>query len=110
VAIVDRGRIISEGSPRALIAALGADHVIEFGVGGDSERDLRPTLEALPAVTSVRREAGNWLLVSAEPHRALPALITRLQSINVPLERLATRQATLEDVFVALTGRSLRED
>ncbi|HXI58439.1 MAG TPA: ABC transporter ATP-binding protein, partial [Polyangia bacterium] len=110
VAIVDRGRIISQGSPRALIAALGADHVIEFGVGGDTERELRPTLEALPAVTAVRREAGNWLLVSAEPHRALPALIAQLQSINVPLERLATRQATLEDVFVALTGRSLRED
>jgi ABC-2 type transport system ATP-binding protein len=117
VAIVDRGRIISEGSPRALIAALGADHVIEFDVGATTgtgsnagERDLGPTLEALPAVTSVRREAASWVLVSSEPHRALPALIAALQSLSIPLERVATRQATLEDVFVALTGRSLRED
>ena len=117
VAIVDRGRIISEGSPRALIAALGADHVVEFEVeesagpgSGTGECDLRPTLEALPSVTSVRREGVTWLLVSSEPHRALPALIAQLQALGTPLHRVATRQATLEDVFVALTGRSLRDD
>ena len=62
------------------------------------------------SVTGVRREAGSWLLVSGEPHRALPALIAALQARNLPLERLATRQATLDDVFVSLTGRSLRDD
>jgi ABC-2 type transport system ATP-binding protein len=113
VAIVDRGRVISEGSPRALIAALGADHVVEFEVGagaGAGDRDLGPLLQGLPSVTGVRREAGSWLLVSSEPHRALPALIATLQAQSLPLERLATRQATLDDVFVSLTGRSLRDD
>ncbi|HVR64455.1 MAG TPA: ABC transporter ATP-binding protein [Polyangia bacterium] len=111
VAIVDHGRVISEGSPRALIAALGADHVVEFDVGAaTAERELQPLLRDLPSVTGVRREAGSWLLVTGEPHRALPALIAALQAQNLPLARLATRQATLDDVFVSLTGRSLRDD
>jgi ABC-2 type transport system ATP-binding protein len=112
VAVMDRGRIISQGTPRALIAALGADHVIEFDVGAlpdGGDAAARLTLSGLPAVTSVRREGQGWLLTSSEPHRALPALIARLQEAGVTLDRLATRQATLEDVFMSLTGRSLRD-
>jgi ABC-2 type transport system ATP-binding protein len=113
VAVMDKGRIISQGTPRALIAALGADHVIEIDVGplpdgGDAAARL--SLQGLPAVTAVRREGQGWVLTSSEPHRALPALIAHLQAVGVTLDRLATRQATLEDVFVSLTGRSLRDE
>jgi ABC-2 type transport system ATP-binding protein len=119
VAIVDHGRIIREGSPRDLIATLGAAHVIEFelaiptetrndATGGDAAL-LDAALRALPAVTAVRRDAHTWLLTVTEPHRALPPLIAQLASTGQTLARLGTRQATLEDVFVALTGRHLRD-
>ncbi len=108
VAIVDHGRIIREGSPRELIATLGAAHVVEFELGGDAAPD-EPALRALPAVTAVRRDAGTWSLTVTEPHLVLPALIAHLASAGQQLARLGTRQATLEDVFVGLTGRHLRD-
>ena len=112
VAIVDHGRIIREGSPRALISTLGAAHVIEFELangrpGGPAVDEA--ALRALPAVTAVRRDADTWLLTASAPHRAQPSLLALLASAGLVLARLGTRQATLEDVFVALTGRHLRD-
>jgi ABC-2 type transport system ATP-binding protein len=111
VAIVDRGRIIREGPPRALIASLGAEHVIDFEVTGDGAPD-EEALRRLPSVTELRREgsARAFSLTVAAPHLALPALIAALQGAGLGLGRLGTRHATLEDVFVALTGRSLRDE
>jgi ABC-2 type transport system ATP-binding protein len=108
VAIVDHGRIIREGSPRALIATLGAAHVVEFELADGAEAD-EAALRALPAVTAVRREAAAWSLTVTEPHLTLPPLIARLAAAGQGLARLGTRHATLEDVFVSLTGRSLRD-
>ena len=108
VAIVDHGRIIREGSPRELIASLGAAHVVEFELNGDAPTD-EAALRALPAVTAVRRDAATWSLTVTEPHRVLPALIAHLAGAGQSLARLGTRQATLEDVFVGLTGRHLRD-
>ncbi len=108
VAIVDHGRIIREGSPRELIATLGAAHVVEFELSADVSPD-EAALRALPAVTAVRRDGSAWSLTVTEPHRVLPALIAHLASAGQSLARLGTRQATLEDVFVGLTGRHLRD-
>jgi ABC-2 type transport system ATP-binding protein len=109
VAIIDRGHVIRQGSPRELIASLGAEHVIEFELAGEALPD-EAALRRLPAVTEVRRDAGTFSLTATEPHVAVPALITALSQAGLPLARLATRHATLEDVFVALTGRSLRDE
>jgi ABC-2 type transport system ATP-binding protein len=113
VAIIDHGRIIREGSPRALIAGLGAAHVIEFELEGGQGTPLdEGALRALDSVTAVRPPPtadGTWSLTAAEPHRAVPALVALVQARGLGLARLATRHATLEDVFVALTGRQLRE-
>ena len=108
VAIVDHGRIIREGSPRELIATLGAAHVVEFELDLDATLD-EAALRALPAVTAVRLDAGTWSLTVTEPHRVLPALLAHQASAGPSLARLGTRQATLEDVFVGLTGRHLRD-
>jgi ABC-2 type transport system ATP-binding protein len=108
VAIVDHGRIIREGSPRELIAALGAAHVVEFELDGDVAAD-EAALRRLPEVTAVRRDGPAWSLTVTEPHRVLPALIAQLAAAGQGLARLGTRQATLEDVFVGLTGRHLRD-
>jgi ABC-2 type transport system ATP-binding protein len=61
-------------------------------------------------VSSVRDEGGVYSLAVTEPHIAIPALLDRLRSMNREMAGLATRHASLEDVFVTLTGRHLREE
>jgi ABC-2 type transport system ATP-binding protein len=110
LAVVDQGRVIASGSPRDLVTSLGGDHVVEISAGENGHGPLRPQdLEGLPAVRSVHAEAGNLLLTVTEPHIALPALLERLRAGGWPLQSLATRHASLEDVFVSLTGRHLRD-
>jgi ABC-2 type transport system ATP-binding protein len=108
VAVVDHGRRIALGSPAELIASLGGEHVLEFAVEGDS---LVPeALADVSSVRAVRAEAGGIQMTVEEPHVAIPALLTRLAAEGRTLSRLTTRQASLEDVFVSLTGRHLRDE
>lgn len=109
VAIVDRGRVIALGTPRDLIASLGAAHVVEFAVGDATRRPGMAQLRGLPGVADVRQEDEAMLLASDAPHRTVPALLAVLEREQATLMRLTTHSATLEDVFVALTGRHLRD-
>ena len=108
VAIVDHGRIIALGSPRELIASLGAQHVIEFKVGDPSSLSDSDLL-ALDRARNLRRRDGSYLLESTHVHRTVPALLAFLNARGLPLEELSSHSATLEDVFVHLTGRQLRD-
>ena len=116
VAVVDQGKVIALGSPAELIARLGGDHVIEFAVNGGGEASHVPggldeqTLLELPAVRAVRVEPGGVALTVTHPHIAIPGLLQKLQSESLELARLTTRHVSLEDVFVTLTGRHLRDD
>ena len=104
VAIVDRGRKLAEGTPRQLVASLGAEHVVELEVAGevgDAE------LAALPGVEAVRRSDGAIRLTVADVARAVPPLLALLAARGLEAARLATHHATLEDVFLALAGRAL---
>ena len=107
VAIVDHGRVIAQGTPAELIATLGAEHVIEFEAAAALDVDM---LRALPGVAGLRHDGGAILLTAREVHRTVPALLRALSGQEVELTRLVTHHATLEDVFVALTGRHLRND
>jgi len=109
VAIVDRGRVIALGSPSELVASLGAAHVIEFALADPARTPSDEALRGVAGVTEVRRENGAVLLGSDEPHVTVPALMAMLAREPGALARLATHSATLEDVFVALTGRHLRD-
>jgi ABC-type multidrug transport system ATPase subunit len=109
VAIVDHGRVIALGTPPELIARLGGEHFIEFALN-DGEQVEDRELQALPAVVSVRREEDAYCLTVTAPHISVPALLGLLESKHRDLARLTTRHASLEDVFVNLTGRHLRED
>jgi ABC-2 type transport system ATP-binding protein len=109
VAVVDHGRVISLGTPAQLIARLGGEHLIEFVVAGEDALATE-ALAALPAVVSVRREDDAYVLAVTAPHIALPALLEKVQAERRELTRLTTRHASLEDVFVTLTGRHLRDD
>jgi ABC-2 type transport system ATP-binding protein len=111
VAIVDHGRIIAAGTPRDLMTSLGGDHVVEIAAARDGKGPLRSEdLEGLPAVRSVHAEAGGLALTVTEPHVAVPALLERLRAGEWSLTALSTRHASLEDVFVSLTGRHLRDE
>jgi ABC-2 type transport system ATP-binding protein len=112
LAIVDHGEIIAEGTPADLIDRLGGHHVVEFQVDGERvtnglEGDL---WRALPSVESIRNEDEMVCLNVREPHLTIPALLAAIDQQGRQLEHLSTRQASLEDVFVRLTGRHLRED
>jgi ABC-2 type transport system ATP-binding protein len=110
VAIVDKGKVIALGTPRELIATLGGEQVVEFALDGKSEPPAPATLQALPGVKAVRgvpSADAAWALTVDEVHVAIPALLQQLQ--GKPMTRLSTHHATLEDVFVSLTGRQLRE-
>ncbi len=109
VAVVDRGRVIALGSPSELIASLGGEHVVEFAVSIGAAL-VPEDLESLPAVREARNESSGIALTVTEPHVAIPALLERLQSRGLSLVRLTTRHASLEDVFVHMTGRHLRDD
>ncbi len=109
VAVIDHGRVIALGSPTELIAQLGGEHLIEFALT-DGAAVNEGELRALPAVMSVRREEGTYCLAVTAPHITIPALLQRLQGERRDLARLTTRHASLEDVFVTLTGRHLRDE
>ena len=109
VAIVDHGKLIALGTPRELMASLGAEHVIEFALEGGA-RPLPPELlRALPSVEGVAQEDGRCRLTVREVHRTIPALLKALSDHGASFSQLTTHHATLEDVFVSLTGRTLRD-
>ncbi|MFN2571425.1 MAG: ABC transporter ATP-binding protein [Gemmatimonadales bacterium] len=109
VAIMDHGKIIALGTPSELIASLGAEHVVEFTLVAGIPDGLIEQLRGLGGVTAVRPAATSLALTVTELHRTLPALVGLLQQRQLELSSLTTHHATLEDVFVALTGRQLRD-
>jgi ABC-2 type transport system ATP-binding protein len=106
VAIMDHGRVIALGTPTELIESLDADQIVEFSVKGELREE---PLDGLPGVRAVRTKDGEHLLTVSDIGAALPALLAELGRQRVELITLATHQATLEDVFVSLTGRMLRD-
>jgi ABC-2 type transport system ATP-binding protein len=108
VAIIDHGHAIALGTPRELVETLGADHVVEFALGEVSSLST-DVLAALAGVRSVRGSDGSWALTVGELHVALPAILAEVERRGATLAELRTHSATLEDVFVSLTGRHLRE-
>lgn len=107
VAIMDHGKAIARGTPRELIATLGVEHVVQFSVG-NAVLDLAP-LERIQGVRSAKLDNGSVQLQVTELHSAVPALLAELARQGLPLTELSTHSATLEDVFVSLTGRHLRD-
>ena len=109
IAIVDHGRVIALGTPAELIASLGAAQVVAFALE-EGAVGLGPAeLRALPGVRDVITEDGQTQLIASEVHVTVPALLGALAARDARLSLLTTHGATLEDVFVRLTGRHLRD-
>jgi ABC-2 type transport system ATP-binding protein len=105
VAIVDRGKVIALGTPAALIASLGAEHFVEFTLHEGDPAIEPDQLAAIPGVAQAENIAGRFRLKVQSLHRAIPPLLEQLTRLGVKMTDLTTRSATLEDVFVQLTGR-----
>jgi ABC-2 type transport system ATP-binding protein len=110
VAIMDHGKIIALGSPRELVASIGVEHVVEFSVDGRAGQVDAAELRAIEGVLDARIDHGVVRMQVTALHRAVPALLAELVRRDIPLTELRTHSATLEDVFVTLTGRHLRDD
>ena len=109
VAVVDRGQVIALGSPAQLIAQLGGENIIDFQVTVADSPLTENELQQLPTVRTARKTDDHFSLAVEQPHIALPAVLALLQEKRLALCGLTTRHATLEDVFVSLTGRHLQE-
>ena len=103
VAVVDHGKVIALGTPRELIASLGAEHVVEFAVGGlrrDGDRRMRALAQRREGVRDGGRLAPDRARGAPRRARAARGAGER----RPPPTALTTHHATLEDVFMALTG------
>jgi ABC-2 type transport system ATP-binding protein len=108
VAVVDRGKALAVGTPQELVSSLGGELVAEVELeGGDVEDDA---LLSLPGVLAVRREEEAILIRASEAHVTVPPLLDLLRARGRSLSRLTLRHATLEDVYMSLTGRRLRDE
>ncbi|MGD0345177.1 MAG: ABC transporter ATP-binding protein [Terracidiphilus sp.] len=133
VAIMDHGQVIALGTPKELIATVGGADIVEFAVSrkanaGPSTRPVVPglarddesgyghggvdieALKAIPGVQSHRMEEALHQLSVSELHTAVPRIFAELEEQGLHLSEFRTHSATLEDVFVRLTGRNLRDE
>lgn len=108
VAIVDHGKVIALGTPRELIRSLGAEQVVEVTLA-DGDRLPPGTFDGARGVLGARVHGPVWSLQVSAAHEAIPAVLGILDREGVAMSELRTHTPTLEDVFVALTGRHLRE-
>jgi ABC-2 type transport system ATP-binding protein len=107
IVIVDRGRIIAEGTPAQLIGRHGGNHWVEL----TPDRPLdEASLRQVANVDTVVPQSGGYRLAVRELHRALPELLAAIERQGAKLEQLSTAKPTLDDVFLNLTGHRLRED
>ena len=138
VAIMDHGKVIALGTPNELIASIGGEDIVEFAVvesidspvpkgegpGAPSSVGGSPVptvssphgrvdaamLLGIPGVKSHRVDAGLHQLAVSETHTVVPRIFTALTEHGLHLSEFRTHSATLEDVFVRLTGRNLRDE
>jgi ABC-2 type transport system ATP-binding protein len=111
VAIVDHGKLVRLGTPAELIASLPGNHVVEIEMERGQLALAPGELRALPSVGEAHLSPeGTWSLAVSEPEHAVAEVLALIEGKRLRLARLGTRKASLEDVFVALTGRHLRDD
>ena len=110
VTIVDHGTVVAEGTPRELKQAIAGDAIVvrPKPQTADVER-LRERLAREPYVEEARAEGDALRLYVDDGAEALPAVVDRLRADGVALAGIALSEASLDDVFLRRTGRSLRD-
>jgi ABC-2 type transport system ATP-binding protein len=119
VAIMDHGKVIALGTPQQLIGTIGGEDIVEFAATDFQVPSAAPegpasirveALLAIPGVQSHRVDAGLHQLSVSELHLVVPRIFEALNEQGLHLSEFRTHSATLEDVFVRLTGRNLRDE
>jgi ABC-2 type transport system ATP-binding protein len=111
VFIIDHGVIAAEGTPDELKRRISGDVVTLRVAGGDHGSAVARKLLAEQAVVREISAADGTLKLTVEHgEQALPALLRVLDAADVTLESINLSRPTLDDVFLTLTGRSLRDD
>ena len=114
VAIMDHGKVIALGTPQQLIGSIGGEDIVEFAVSGADAHSHGVVevgrLTEIEGVQSHRVDAGLHQLSVSELHVAVPRIFAVLKEQGLHLSEFRTHWATLEDVFVGLTGRNLRDE
>ncbi len=106
VAIIDHGRLLMVDSPEELKRRVGEGDVLEF----ELKENIRPAIDALrPLVSEVTAENHTLCLRARGMVERLPAILETLHQVNASPAEVRLRSTSLEDVFIALTGRRLRE-
>ncbi len=107
VAIMDHGKFLAIGTPSELVASLGAREIIEFRILGEFDAWV---LQGLPGVKTVEGKNEGYVMKVVSIDNTLPALLAAVEKRNARLHHLVTRQATLEDVFMSMTGGKLSDE
>jgi ABC-2 type transport system ATP-binding protein len=122
VAIMDHGKVIARGTPKELIATVGGEDIVEFAVSAPVPKCEGPgapepqvlvdakALTKIPGVQSHRVDEQLHQLSVSELHTTVPRIFAALEEQGLHLSEFRTHSATLEDVFVRLTGRNLRDE
>ena len=110
IAIVDHGKVIALDTPKQLISQHVGEYLLEFELDENRELGDLDRFRQISGVLSVSLEKGVYRLNVSEPHRVLPSVLSQIESEGFTLSKLSTRHGTLEDVFVHLTGRNLRDN
>ena len=119
VAIMDHGKVIALGTPKELIATVGGEDIVEFAVSSCDPLGQKPgdtlaldpaILTAIPGVQSHRVDDSLHQLSVSELHTAVPRIFAALAKQGLHMSEFRTHSASLEDVFVRLTGRNLRDE
>jgi len=106
VAIIDHGKVIAYGTPRELKARSGGTTRIEVRL---SKPVLDGALKALEGVVDAREVDGSYVLHSQRPPQTIVAMVKHLESHGNELVSLEIATPSLEDVFIEMTGRRLRD-
>ncbi len=110
VAIIDHGKILMIDTPERLKEKSGMRDLIQVTTGELSEDRLDGLLDAIPQEFTEKRYSDGLLLLGAsDVIELIPIVIRTLKAFNIPIEDMTIRKRTLEDVFISMTGRGLRE-
>ncbi|MNZ50924.1 Daunorubicin/doxorubicin resistance ATP-binding protein DrrA [compost metagenome] len=110
VAIMDHGKILTIDTPQMLKEKSGMGDIIQVRVADLSKEEMDNLLHSIPPQFTEKKYSDGFLLLGANDVLELIPLVNKtLRSLNIHIEDLTIRKRTLEDTFITLTGRGLRE-
>jgi ABC-2 type transport system ATP-binding protein len=108
LAILDQGQILAEGSVAELTALVGTGEVVTL-LGPFTVDQMTAQLQAHPDLQVLSLDAGRALISLKQAKTEVPPLLQELLNAGIAIESLAIKEANLQDVFIKLTGRELRD-